>query len=214
MASSVSREKILSKLRSSLTDEKVPMPFPEVENNKEELFVRDKTPLAEKYAIEFSDLGGRFVYCDSNEDMVAKLITLADNLNWKKIAVKDPQLISLFGESRMGLVNPDNAINESTGAISLCERLVARTGGAIYSSAQAYGRQLPIYTPIHITVAYTSQITWGWKEAKDAIQKKYDGKLPSMLSLTAGPSLTADIEKTLVVGVHGPQEVYTFLIED
>lgn len=213
MASSVSREKILSKLSSSLANKKVPMPFPEVENNKEEIFVRDKTPLAEKYAIEFTNLGGRFVYCENNVDMVAKLVMLADNLNWKKIAVKDPQLITLFGESRMGLVHPDNVINESAAAISVCERLVARTGSAVYSSAQAYGRQLPVYTPIHITVAYTSQIVWDWQEAKDAIQEKYNGVLPSMLSLTAGPSRTADIEKTLVVGVHGPKEVYTFLVE-
>jgi len=34
-----------------------------------------------------------------------------------------------------------------------------------------------------------------------------------LVSLTTGPSRTADIEKTLVVGVHGPKEVYVFLIE-
>ena len=34
-----------------------------------------------------------------------------------------------------------------------------------------------------------------------------------MLSLTTGPSRTADIEKTLVVGVHGPKEVYVFLVD-
>ncbi|MFY8004345.1 MAG: LUD domain-containing protein [Chitinophagaceae bacterium] len=35
-----------------------------------------------------------------------------------------------------------------------------------------------------------------------------------MLSLASGPSRTADIEKTLVVGVHGPKEVFCFLIEN
>jgi L-lactate dehydrogenase complex protein LldG len=34
-----------------------------------------------------------------------------------------------------------------------------------------------------------------------------------MISLTTGPSRTADIEKTLVVGVHGPKEVYVFLVD-
>jgi L-lactate dehydrogenase complex protein LldG len=34
-----------------------------------------------------------------------------------------------------------------------------------------------------------------------------------MISLTTGPSRTADIEKTLVVGVHGPKEVFVFLFD-
>jgi L-lactate dehydrogenase complex protein LldG len=37
---------------------------------------------------------------------------------------------------------------------------------------------------------------------------------PSMISYATGPSRTADIEKTLVVGVHGPKEVYCFLIDN
>jgi len=189
------------------------MPFPEAECLKNEIFVKESTSLAEQYALAFSKLGGRFIYCDHNDDMLAKFLMLADNLNWSKIAVKDAQLISLFGERKMSFVHPDNSINESNAAISLCERLVARTGSAVYSSAQAYGRQLPVYTPIHITIAYTSQLTWDWQEAKDAIIEKYNGVLPSLLCLSTGPSRTADIEKTLVVGVHGPKEVYTFLIE-
>jgi len=35
-----------------------------------------------------------------------------------------------------------------------------------------------------------------------------------MLSLVSGPSRTADIEKTLVMGAHGPKELILFMIDD
>jgi L-lactate dehydrogenase complex protein LldG len=53
-------------------------------------------------------------------------------------------------------------------------------------------------------------------DVKDALSKareKYSGNLPSLITFATGPSRTADIEKTLVVGVHGPKEVYVFLVD-
>ena len=35
-----------------------------------------------------------------------------------------------------------------------------------------------------------------------------------MISVITGPSRTADIEKTLVMGAHGPKDVYVFLVDD
>jgi L-lactate dehydrogenase complex protein LldG len=51
------------------------------------------------------------------------------------------------------------------------------------------------------------------KDALQGIKEKYAGQLPSLISFASGPSRTADIEKTLVVGVHGPGEVYVFLVD-
>jgi len=55
------------------------------------------------------------------------------------------------------------------------------------------------------------------KSAKEALQKvleKYNGNMPSMISIATGPSRTADIEKTLVTGAHGPKEIFVFLVDD
>ena len=48
---------------------------------------------------------------------------------------------------------------------------------------------------------------------QDTLKDKYGDKMPSLITFATGPSRTADIEKTLVVGVHGPKEVYCFLVE-
>jgi L-lactate dehydrogenase complex protein LldG len=98
-------------------------------------------------------------------------------------------------------------------SITSCEALVARTGGVVMSAAQQSGRTVSVYAPIHICIAYTNQLIYDVKDALQFIKEKYGEKLPSFITFATGPSRTADIEKTLVVGVHGPKEVYLFLVE-
>lgn len=90
--------------------------------------------------------------------------------------------------------------------------LIARTGSILLSSAQHMGRSAPVYYPVHIVFAYLDQVVYDIEDGIKAMKKKYGNNLPSMINLATGPSRTADIEKTLVVGVHGPGEVYCFLI--
>ena len=81
------------------------------------------------------------------------------------------------------------------------------------TSAQQSGRTTSVYAPIHICIAYTNQLVYDIKEGLQILKEKYTVKLPSLITLATGPSRTADIEKTLVVGVHGPKEVYVFLVD-
>ena len=83
------------------------------------------------------------------------------------------------------------------------------------SSAQAFGRTLTVYPPIHWVVARSSQLVPRLKDAFGLLRQRYsDQNYPSMVSTITGPSRTADIEKTLVLGAHGPRELWVFLLED
>jgi len=44
--------------------------------------------------------------------------------------------------------------------------------------------------------------------------KKYSENLPSLISVITGPSRTADIEKTLVLGAHGPKELLAMIVKN
>ena len=74
------------------------------------------------------------------------------------------------------------------------------------------GRTTPVYYPVHIVVAYAGQIVPDIKDGLNLLKEKYSDNLPSLINLNSGPSRTADIEKTLVVGVHGPGEVFCFYV--
>ena len=99
-------------------------------------------------------------------------------------------------------------------AVTSCEFLIARTGSIMMSSQQLSGRRLYAFPEVHIVIAFISQIVPDIKTALTGIREKYTGRMPSMVTMITGPSRTADIEKTLVMGVHGPKEVYVFLADD
>ena len=84
----------------------------------------------------------------------------------------------------------------------------------ILSSASLSGRTTSVYAPVHICLAKTNQLVYSIDQALIGMTEKYGDNMPSMISLATGPSRTADIEKTLVVGVHGPKEVFCFLTDD
>lgn len=71
-----------------------------------------------------------------------------------------------------------------------------------------------VFPETHIVIARINQIVGELKDAIVAVKKKYAGGLPSMLTVVTGPSRTADIEKTLVMGAHGPKELYVMLIDE
>jgi L-lactate dehydrogenase complex protein LldG len=112
----------------------------------------------------------------------------------------------------MGLIYTDN-LSESSAGITDCEFLVARTGSILMSSAQPSGRTTSVYAPVHLCIAYTDQLVYDIKDALQRIKEKYPEQIPSLITLASGPSRTADIEKTLVVGIHGPREVFVFLVD-
>jgi L-lactate dehydrogenase complex protein LldG len=82
------------------------------------------------------------------------------------------------------------------------------------SSASQSGRTVSVYASVHICIAYTSQLIYDIKDGLSLLKNKYQNNIPSLITLATGPSRTADIEKTLVVGVHGPKEVFCFLVND
>lgn len=206
------RETIISKIRKALKEHKVEMPFPEAEKMHGYYAESDATA-EEKFAAEFAALGGKFVYCADEQEMMQQLQALADTMKWPAMHCKDSFLLDLFREQGICLVKDGSDMHDIQVGISGCEVLVARTGSVLLSAAQDSGRALPVYAPIHITVAYANQLVWDIRDAFAIMNEKYPAQLPSMITLTTGPSRTADIEKTLVVGVHGPKEVYVFFVD-
>lgn len=210
MQISQAKENIFKRIRQALVNP-TPVPFPQSEGNSSVY----KAPSQEneiEFAENFSRIQGRFLYCADEADMLRQLTELVARMKWTQVFCREAALQSLLQESLKGLLISDE-LPEADVSITGCEALIARTGSLMMSSAQESGRTVSVYAPVHICIAWSNQLVYDIREALEKMLEKYKNNIPSFITLATGPSRTADIEKTLVVGVHGPKEVYVFLID-
>ena len=211
MKETTSKEKMLKKIRKALL-EKRDNPYPNLED----------TPLYEEYndhldvlfAGQLSAVSGNFVFCEDEIQLIENLLDLTEKNNWRRIYAWETGLQSLLNKYEFPFYSTDTEFLNADVGITYCEALVARNGSVLVSNGTAAGRRLSIYPHIHIVIAYTSQLVLDLKDGFKLLKEKYPESMPSMVSNITGPSRTADIEKTLVLGAHGPKELYVFLLED
>jgi L-lactate dehydrogenase complex protein LldG len=207
---SPSKENILKKIRKALTSS-TPLPFPQSEGNSP-VFQPSQQELEIEFAEQFSKLQGKFAYCLNHTELVEQLNSLVAANQWNKIYCREDGLKKKLQENQFSNFGFED-LADCDAAITTCEWLVARTGTIVMTSASQSGRTVSVYAPVHICIAYTSQLVYDVKDALQQAKDKYSTNLPSLITFASGPSRTADIEKTLVVGVHGPKEVYVFLVD-
>jgi L-lactate dehydrogenase complex protein LldG len=204
MGTSTAKENILKRIRQALSNP-VPLPFPQSEGTTS-VFLPPSDELEIIFAEEFTKLQGKFAFCINEQDLQMQLQQLITSKEWSKIYCNEDKWNPQFSNT-INLPGCDASI---TG----CDYLVARTGTIVMSAAQQSGRTVSVYAPVHICIAYTSQLVFDLKDALQGMKDKYVSDMPSLITFASGPSRTADIEKTLVTGVHGPKEVYLFLVDN
>lgn len=213
MESSDSRNTILEKIRIALANKS------EQDNSigpdtKKQIYKTTEDNPEIIFAKALTEISGKFIFCLDEEELIKNLRTLFSDSQWDSLYCLDKNIKQIlmkadipFSDGREEFLNMDAGI---TG----CEYLIARLGSVMVSSRQSSGRRLNVYPHTHIVISYTSRIVNDLDEALQKITDKYQDNLPSMISLITGPSRTADIEKTLILGAHGPKNLYVFLVND
>ena len=209
-----SRDAVLARIRSALASGPAPLPpCPDFTTP-----VHPPLPNADavvSFAESFQRVGGEFYYCESLQHLAVQMAGFRQRQQVGAPYVWEPQLQALLYRAGVAFkADESNFIAQADLGLTTCEALVARTGSILVSAATASGRRLSIYPDQHLVLARPSQVVAEIGEALGMMQAKHGGHLPSMVSLTTGPSRTADIEKTLVLGAHGPRRLVLFLLEE
>ena len=205
-----SKEKLLKKIRKALL-EKRDNPYPNLEDQP--MYAPNEEMLEVLFAEEFTAVSGQFVFCEDEIQFIETLLNLAEERKWHKIYCWEPALQQILTTYEYPFFETDKDFEQAQVGFTLCEALIARNGSILISNANMAGRRLSIYPPVHIVLAYTSQLVTDLKDGFKLIKTKYGHQLPSMITTITGPSRTSDIEKTLVLGAHGPKELFVFLLD-
>lgn len=205
MSQMSAREQIFKVLKAW---KKANFPLPEIKSGD----AFEKFDLVAKFKIEFESVGGIFIKSKFEKvfDEVSKII------NDEKI---DKIFIESFGNElddflknlpvKQIITQPHSAkqIAEVDASITGCDFLIAETGTIVLKHTLNRFKSSALLPRVHIVVANEGQIFGTLEEVFAQIDEKFDSLL-----LITGPSRTADIEKVIVRGVHGPQKVYLILI--
>jgi len=206
-----SKELMLKKIRKALLERR-DNPHPNLEDTP--LYKADDELAEIMFAEQLTAVSGNFIYCENGIDFIENILQLAEQFKWRKIYCWEPELQELLSTYEFPFYQTDKDFEMAEVGITMCEALIARNGSVMVSNQNAAGRRLSIYPHHHIVIARTGQLVMDLKDAFKLIKQKYGIQIPSMISTITGPSRTADIEKTLVLGAHGPKELFVFLVDD
>ena len=212
--STSARDAVLARIRSALAAGPAPLP-PEPDWTAPVHPPLSDADVVVAFAESFRRVGGEFYYCETLAELAAQVAGFRQRQQVGPPFVWEPEMQALLYTAGVAFrADETDFIAQADLSLTSCEALVARTGSVLVSAGTASGRRLSIYPDQHLVLARPSQVVAEIGDALQLVQARYGSHLPSMVSLTSGPSRTADIEKTLVLGAHGPRRLALFLLED
>jgi len=207
--SASARKNILERLKNAQTKTDYPL-LSDIDDKGDFVFPEPDDPV-KTFIEELTEVNGTVITAANEKDAAQKLHALLSERNIKRLYCTDKYLLKTLHKS-VTLENGKEEFENMEAAVTLCEALVARSGTVVVSSAGS-GRRMNVFPPVHVVWAFQKQLVPFISDAIEMLKKKYGTGLPSQVTFVTGPSRTADIEKTLILGAHGPRELIVFLIK-
>lgn len=190
--------------------------------------------LLNKFAKELKRVGGEFILASSKIETIKIVISILsqkrcnsavlsshpffDSLKEMGMGVSGiniftvEQLFSLAGESDYTNLLKEK-LSQADAGISYAEYLIAETGSAVVVNTQSEPSYLSLLPEINIIISKSVRVVKDMSEALNRLKKENLFHSSGCITFITGPSRTADIEKVLITGVHGPKKLFIIVLE-
>jgi len=192
--------------------------------------IAHRAELASSFASELEDVSGRFLGNMTAKEAAEGIAKLARENAVKNVAIGEGVVtkMSLFSAALEGagctLMKPrgidkgqENARSAMIAQFANCDigiaeahYAIASTGTFAVMTAEARPSSLTLLPPISIIIVNIDRVVANLAAAIAAFGA--DAIATNRVSFITGPSRTADIEKRIVMGVHGPKMLYGAII--
>jgi len=122
-----------------------------------------------------------------------------------------PQLDDLDWKGAGLALEPRAASSQDAVGVTGAFAAIAETGTLMFASGPDTPAGVSLLPETHVAVLSAGRIVAHMEEAWDLARAEL-GQLPRAINFVSGPSRTADIDQTIVLGAHGPYRVHIVLV--
>ena len=168
-------------------------------------------PLDEKFAENFTNTGGKFLYCINHDEVMAAVSNIISENDWDEVLSFDSEINNLLSKT-------DISFSDSTGANSVffttCEALIANDGSILVSSNQLKGRKLSNLPYDFIIVTKIDRIIENRSDGLGSLISRYGKNIPSGITTVKGPKTVTGTDNILDSGsINTSKSIYLLLVE-
>lgn len=176
----------------------------------------DREAMLAEFAARLAAVGGVAWRVRDAAAAAECVAALAEQLSATRLAASDAPLVAaVLGGLRQKV---QHAAGEGAAAlaaaelgISSAQAAIAETGSLLLDHRVERHRFVSLLPTTHVALVPLRALVLDLDAALAAVRL---GELGPALTLVTGPSRTADIELTLVVGVHGPKALHVVFVDD
>ena len=168
------------------------------------------TSIDEKFIYNFKKNGGKFLYCENQEEAKEQFENILEENDWfeSEVLCYEDSLFGMLDDNRLLYDKPVNP----KFFLGSCENLIAEEGSILFSSKQIKQNK-PNELPTNIIIlAKTSQILGAKSDGLSAIKKKYERDYPT--NITTIKYFEKAKEEDFTQYGSSAKNLYLLLLED
>lgn len=172
-----------------------------------------KVPVDEKFTINFTKNGGKFLYCVSHEEVSQSLTDIIDENNWQETPFYlFSETLSPFCKSQN--INYTHNSKESNLLFTSCEYLIAQNGSILISENQIGEMKLDQLPNNIIVYATTSQLLDSITDGLKQIKRIYKERIPGNITTLKNFKTEEETKEDFLSYGSSVKNLYLILLED